>query len=43
MKRYNLKGTQVVLEPANERLQPMVFDPNDVLIFGRVVTVLRRL
>ena len=34
---------QVVLEPANERLEPMVFDPEDVQIFGRVVTVMRRL
>lgn len=33
----------VVLHPANDALEPMVFDPADVTIFGRVVTVLRRL
>jgi SOS-response transcriptional repressor LexA len=32
-----------VLLPANERLAPMEFDPADVTIFGKVVTVLRRL
>jgi SOS-response transcriptional repressor LexA len=32
-----------VLEPSNERLEPMVFDPSEVQIFGRVVTVMRRL
>jgi SOS-response transcriptional repressor LexA len=32
-----------VLLPSNSRLIPMVFDPSDVQIFGRVVTVLRRL
>jgi repressor LexA len=34
---------KIVLEPANERLEPMYFDPADVRIYGRVVTVLRRL
>ena len=29
--------------PSNPRLEPMVFDPADVTIFGKVVTVLRRL
>ena len=29
--------------PANPRLEPMVFDPDDVAVYGRVVTVLRRL
>jgi len=33
----------VVLIPANERLSEMVFNQHDVEIFGRVVTVLRRL
>jgi repressor LexA len=43
VKRFGTKGEQVVLEPANERLEPMVFDPQDVRVFGKVVTVLRRL
>ncbi len=43
VKTYQRKGTKVVLQPANERLQPMEFDPADVTIFGKVVTVLRKL
>jgi repressor LexA len=43
VKTYTRKGNKVVLVPANARLEPMVFDPADVVIFGKVVTVLRRL
>jgi repressor LexA len=43
VKRFTTKGDKVVLEPANERLDPMVFDPQEVRVFGKVVTVLRRL
>jgi repressor LexA len=43
VKTFTRKGGKVVLVPANSRLSPMVFDPSDVRIFGRVVTVLRRL
>jgi SOS-response transcriptional repressor LexA len=32
-----------VLVPFNPTMEPMVFDPADVTIFGRVVTVLRSL
>lgn len=42
VKTFNRKGDKVVLEPANERLEPMVFDPSEVTVFGKVVTVLRR-
>lgn len=40
-----LKSTRnkVVLVPANDRLDPIEYDPQDVDIFGRVVTVIRRL
>ncbi len=34
---------EIVLVPANERLEPMRFHPGEVDIFGRVVTVMRRL
>jgi repressor LexA len=34
---------KVVLRPENPALDELVFDPDDVTIFGRVVTVLRRL
>ena len=43
VKTYTRKGGKVVLLPANERLSPMEFDAGDVTIFGKVVTVLRRL
>ena len=43
VKTYTRKGAKVVLVPANPRLEPMELDPEDVTIFGRVVTVLRRL
>ena len=43
VKIYTRKGNKVVLLPANERFSPMEFDPADVTIFGKVVTVLRKL
>ena len=43
VKTYGRKGNKVVLNPANPRLEPMVFDPRDIQIYGKVVTVLRRL
>ncbi len=42
VKTFNRRGDKVVLEPANDRFEPMVFDPSEITIFGRVVTVLRR-
>jgi repressor LexA len=43
VKTYGRRGTKVVLNPANQTMTPMVFDPSDVRIYGKVVTVLRRL
>ena len=43
VKTYQRKGNTVTLVPANARLSPMVFDADQVQIFGRVVTVMRRL
>jgi repressor LexA len=43
VKTYRSRGNKVTLLPANPRLEPMVFDAAEVTIFGRVVTVLRRL
>jgi repressor LexA len=40
-RRGRSSGT-IILEPANERLNPMEFPAEDVHVFGRVVTVLRR-
>jgi repressor LexA len=43
VKTYSRKGRTVTLQPANPRLSPMVFTDDEVQIFGRVVTVMRRL
>jgi repressor LexA len=43
VKTYRKEGRRVVLIPHNQRLEPMTFDASEVEIFGRVVTVIRRL
>jgi repressor LexA len=43
VKTYLRRRNKVVLRPENPDLDEMVFDPGDVTIYGRVVTVLRRL
>ncbi|MGH9103466.1 MAG: transcriptional repressor LexA [Acidimicrobiales bacterium] len=43
VKTYSQKGGKVVLLPANAAFEPLVYDPAEVTIFGKVVTVLRRL
>ena len=43
VKTFSRKGSKVVLTPANPSLAPMVYDPREVRIYGKVVTVLRKL
>jgi len=43
IKTYTRRAGKVVLEPANALLEAMVYEPDDVTIYGKVVTVLRRL
>jgi repressor LexA len=43
VKTYTRKGGAIVLVPSNPRLSPMTFAPSDVTLYGKVVTVLRRL
>jgi repressor LexA len=43
VKTFARRGNKVVLRPANVRLSPMEYDAGDVTIYGKVVTVLRRL
>jgi repressor LexA len=43
VKRFSTQQGRILLSPANERLSPMEFDPGEVTIYGKVVTVLRRL
>jgi repressor LexA len=41
VKRFFPQGARVVLKPENQTLEPMEFDANDVVIYGRVISVLR--
>jgi repressor LexA len=43
IKGFSRKNGKVVLQPANPTMEPMVFDPAEVQVFGKVVTVLRKL
>ena len=43
IKTYSRRGDSIVLLPANQSMEPMVVSPDEVTIFGKVVTVLRRL
>lgn len=43
VKHYRYADGQIILEPRNARLEPMAFDPADVRVFGKVVTVMRRI
>jgi repressor LexA len=43
VKTLSKKGDPVVLMPANSTMEPLAFPASEVQIFGKVVTVLRRL
>ena len=43
VKTFLRKRGKIILRPANEVLEDMVFDPAEITIYGKVVTVLRRL
>ena len=43
VKRFSTHGERVVLTPANQRLSPMEYDSAEITVYGKVVTVLRRL
>lgn len=43
VKTFARQRGKIVLTPANPALSPMEFRPEDVTVFGKVVTVLRRL
>ena len=43
VKTFSRRRGKVVLTPANPTFAPMEYDPEDVTVFGKVVTVLRRL
>ena len=43
VKTFSRRGEQVVLTPHNPRMEPMVLAADEVTVYGKVVTVLRRL
>lgn len=43
VKTFRRDGRRIVLVPSNRRMKPMTFDPREITIYGKVVTVLRRL
>jgi repressor LexA len=43
VKTFRREGAEIVLIPSNARLSPMRFPADEVTVFGKVVTVLRRL
>jgi repressor LexA len=43
VKTYQPAGDKVVLVPANSTMEPMEFAPDEVTLYGKVVTVMRRL
>lgn len=43
VKTFKKSGKSITLIPSNDSMEPMVFDADDVVIFGKVVTVMRTL
>jgi repressor LexA len=43
VKMFARKRGKVVLTPANASMPPMILEPDQVSIYGKVMTVLRRL
>jgi repressor LexA len=43
VKFFSRRRNRIVLTPANSRLEPMEFAPQEVVVYGKVLSVLRRL
>ena len=43
VKTWSRRGTKVILIPANDAFSPIELDAADVTVYGKVVTILRRL
>lgn len=43
VKTFKRDGNKIVLVPSNAKMKPLTFDSSEVSIFGKVVTVLRRM
>ena len=42
VKTLKRRNGRVVLQPANEMLEPLEFEPGEVAVYGKVVTMMRR-
>jgi repressor LexA len=43
IKTFTKSGSKVTLTPSNSSMKPMVFEKGEVSVYGKLVTVLRRL
>jgi repressor LexA len=43
VKTFKKSGKTITLIPANDTMKPMVFNADEVVVFGKVVTVMRKL
>ena len=43
IKTYKRSGSTITLLPSNPTMEPMVFSAADVVVFGKIVTVMRKL
>ena len=43
IKTFTKSGAKITLTPSNSSMKPMVFDSGEVSIYGKLVTVMRRL
>ena len=43
IKTYKRSGSTITLLPANPTMEPMLFSAADVVVFGKIVTVMRKL
>jgi repressor LexA len=43
VKKFGRRGDAIVLSPANDQFEPMELDSGDVTVYGKVVSVMRRL
>jgi repressor LexA len=41
VKRFFRQGSRIILKPENSSMEPMDFDSHEVVIYGRVISVLR--
>jgi repressor LexA len=43
IKTFSRSGNRITLTPSNSSMKPMVFASDEVVVYGKLVTVLRRL